>query len=300
MITLAEIDALTGRRLGAFDVPCPMCGPLRRSARNQRKPVLRIWRTEPGFATFPCARCGERGFVRDRDNPTRAPDPARLAQARAETAERDRAHKAKRQQLALWLWQRRRPIAGSIAETYLREARGYGGPLPATLGLLPSRGDHHPAMIAAFGLALEVEPGVLTIADDAVRGIHLTRLRPDGSGKAVFDDPEKTAKIMIGLSMGSPIVLAPPNDLLGMTITEGIEDGLSVHQDTGLAVWVAGAASRMPALADVLPAFIECTTIVADDDPDGRRFAAELAARIGDRGMDARAIIAGATLGDAA
>ena len=300
MITLAEIDALTGRRLGAFDVPCPLCGPHRRSARNGRKPVLRIWRTEADFATYHCARCGEQGFARDRDNRNRAPDPARLAQARAETVERDRALKAKRQQLALSLWQRRRPIAGSIAETYLREARGYGGPLPATLGFLPSRGDHHPAMIAAFGLALELEPDVLTIADDAVRGIHLTRLRPDGSGKAVFDDPEQTAKIMIGLSMGSPIVLAPPNDLLGMAITEGIEDGLSLHQGTGLGVWVAGAASRMPALADILPAFIECTTIVADDDQDGRRFAAELAARIQGRGMEARAIIAGATLGDAA
>jgi Toprim domain len=300
MITLAEIDALSGRRRGAFDVPCPLCAPHRRSARNRRKPVLRIWRTEAGFATYHCARCGEQGFARDLDSRVTPLDPARLAQARAETAERDRAHKAKRQQLALWLWQRRRPIAGSIAETYLRDARGYGGPLPATLGFLPSRGDHHPAMIAAFGLALEVEPGVLTIADDAVRGVHLTRLRPDGSGKAVFDDPEQTAKIMIGLSMGAPIVLAPPNDLLGMAITEGLEDGLSLHQDTGLGVWVAGAASRMPALADVVPAFIECTTIVADDDPDGRRFAAELAARLGDRGMDARAIIAGATWGAAA
>jgi hypothetical protein len=299
MITLAEIDALSGRRRGVFDVP-PLCAPHRRSARNRRKPVLRIWRTEAGFATYHCARCGEQGFARDLDSRVTPLDPARLAQARAETAQRDRAHRAKRQQLALWLWQRRRPIAGSIAETYLREARGYGGPLPATLGFLPPRGAHHPAMIAAFGLAVEVEPGVLSIADYAVLGVHLTRLRPDGSGKAVFDDPQQTAKIMIGLSMGAPIVLAPPNDLLGMAITEGIEDGLSLHQGTGLGVWVAGAASRMPALADILPAFIECTTIVADDDPDGRRFAAELAARIGDRAMDARAIIAGATLGDAA
>jgi hypothetical protein len=300
MITLAEIDALSGRRLGAFDVPCPVCGPHRRSTRNQRKPVLRIWRTEAGFATYHCARFGEQGFARDRDNQTTARDPARLAQARAETAERDRAHKAMRQQLALWLWRRRRPIAGSIAEAYLREARGYGGPLPATLGFLLSRGDHHPAMIAAFGLALEAEPGVLTITDDAVRGVHLTRIRPDGSGKAVFDDPDQTAKIMIGLSMGSPVVIAPANDLLGMAITEGIEDGLSVHQDTGLGVWVAGAASRMPALADVLPPYIECTTIIADDDPDGRRFAAELIARIRGRGMKARAIIVAATLGDVA
>jgi Toprim domain len=300
MITLAEIDALTGHGHGTFDVPCPLCGAHRRSARNRHKPVLRIWRTEAGFATYHCARCGEKGFARDLDNQNRAPDAARLAQARAETAERDRAREAKRQQLALWLWQRRQPIGGSIAETYLREARGYSGPLPATLGFLPPRGDHHPAMIAAFGLAVEVEPSVLTIADDAVRGVHLTRLRPDGSGKAVFDDPERAAKIMIGLSTGSPVVIAPANDLLGMAITEGIEDGLSLHQDTGLGVWAAGAASRMPALAKVLPACIDYTTIAADDDSDGRRFAAELAARIRGRGMEARAIIAGATLGDAA
>ena len=300
MITLAEIDALAGRRLGTFDVPCPLCGPLRRSARNQRKPVLRIWRTEPGFATYHCARCGEQGFLRDRDSRATPPDPARLAQARAETAERDRAHKATRQQLALWLWQRRRPIASSIAETYLREARGYGGPLPATLGFLPRRGDHHPAMIAAFGLAVEVVPGVLTIADDAVRGVHLTRLRPDGSGKAVFDDPEQTAKVMIGFSMGSPIVLAPANDLLGIAITEGIEDGLSLYQDTGLGVWAAGAASRMPALAKSCRPASTTQPSPPMTTSDGRRFAAELAARIRGRGMEARAIIAGASFGDAA
>jgi hypothetical protein len=173
MITLAEIDALTGRRLGTFEVPCPACGPLRRSSRNRRKPVMRIWRAEPGFATYHCARCGEQGFVRDRDNPTRAPDPARLAQARAETAERDRAHKAKRQQLALWLWQRRRPIAGSIAETYLRKARRYGGPLQATLGFLPPRREYHPAMMARPSPACSPSPTTRCVAF-ASRGFALT------------------------------------------------------------------------------------------------------------------------------
>ncbi|RWN58465.1 hypothetical protein [Mesorhizobium sp.] len=59
--------------------------------------------------------------------------------------------------------------------------------------------------------------------------MHLTRLRPDGSGKA-----EEPAKIMIGRSKGAPIVLAPLNDLLGLIVTEGIEDALSAHQATGL------------------------------------------------------------------
>jgi hypothetical protein len=299
MIALAEIETLSGYRLGTFDVPCPLCGPLRRSARKERKSVLRVWRTEPGFATYHCARCGERGFARDRDNRAAPRDPARLAQARAETSERARALKAKRQRLALWLWQRRRPVAGSIAESYLREARGYGGPLPATLGFLPPRGEHHPAMIAAFGFAIEVEPGVTAIADDAVRGVHLTRLLPDGSGKAVFDDPDEQAKIMVGYSSGSPIILAPPNDLLGIVITEGIEDGLSAHEHTGLGAWAAGSASRMPALASAVPYYIDCVSVLADDDEAGRRFATELADRIRRQVIEARTIIATAILRDA-
>ena len=53
-------------------------------------------------------------------------------------------------------------------------------------------------MVGAFGIADEPEPGVLAIADDAVRGVHVTRLKPDGSGKA--GDPDEPAKIMIGSS----------------------------------------------------------------------------------------------------
>jgi len=72
-----------------------------------------------------------------------------------------------------------------------------------------------------------------------VRGVHLTRLKPDGS------DRERTAngKIMIGHSAGVPIILAPPNDLLGMAISEGIEDALSAHEATGLGAWAAGTAN---------------------------------------------------------
>ena len=290
MIGLDIIDQLTGRRLGTFDVPCPLCGPLKRSMRGQRKLVLRIWRIDPGFATFSCARCGERGHARDRNSAP--PDPVKVAKARAEAAQRDRTLKAERLSKALWLWSNGKPIIGSIAERYLGDARGYGGSLPATLGFLPARGEHPPAMIAAFGLAHEVEPGVIAIADTAVTGVHLTRLKPDGSGKATFEDPDENAKIMVGHSAGSPIILAAPNDLLGLAITEGIEDGLSVHEDTGLGVWAAGTASRMPALAPVVPFYIDCTTVVGDDDRDGRRFASDLADGIRARGMDARAIIA--------
>jgi hypothetical protein len=294
VIGLDVLDQIIGGRLGTHDVPCPECGPFK-SARGQRKRTLRVWRVDPGFATFHCARCGEQGFTRD--GHSGPPDPVKLAKARAQTAERDRATKADRLSKALLVWRARQPIGGTIAERYLREVRGYGGQLPTTLGFLPARGTYPPAMIAAFGLAQETEPGILAIADRDITGVHLTRLKPDGSGKAVFEDPDENAKIMIGYSAGSPIVLAPPNDLLGLAVTEGIEDGLSVHEDTGLGVWAAGAASRMPSLAEALPVWVDCVTVITDDDRDGRRFASGLVDELYARGMDARSIIAGAMSG---
>jgi hypothetical protein len=139
-------------------------------------------------------------------------------------------------------------------------------------------------MIAAYGLATEPEPGVLAIADSSVRAVHVTRLAPDGSAKAGFKDD----KISIGSPLGSPIVLAPPNDGLGLAITEGIEDGLSVYAATGLGVWAAGAAPYMPALADAVPAWMDCVTVVGDLDEDGVRYATELASKLKARGFDTR------------
>lgn len=285
-IDLETIERLTGGRPGVYDVPCPLCGPARQKPLNRRKPVLRVWRFDAGFATFHCARCGERGHVRS-SSAVRL-NPAVIERARWEAAERERVVVASRLTKARWLWSKRRPLIGSIAETYLREARGYSGPipppLPATLGFLPAHGEHGPAMIAAFGVPHEPEPGKLAIADDAVRGVHITRLAADGMGKAGSD----TDKIMIGMSVGSPIVLAPADDLLGIAVTEGIEDALSVHLATGLGAWVAGSASRLPALVYAIPGYIESVTILVDDDADGRRHAGELAARLLRRGFQVR------------
>ena len=291
MLDLAYyIDREIGAKLGTYDIPCPSCGPLRRSRLNQRRKVLRVWRLEPGFASYHCARCGEGGYVRDpygRESGdfavAHAADPAALARAKAEAAEREKVGAAERLSKARYLWSRRAPATGTIAETYIR-ARSYDGPLSATLGFLPGRGKHGPAMVAAFGLADEPRPGVLAIADDAVAGIHITRLAPDGTGKAGGD----ADKIMIGSSLGFPIVLAPVNDLLGLAIGEGIEDALSAHAATGLGAWAAGSASRLPALADAIPAWVESVTLLVDADDAGRRHAGELAEQLSNRGVEVR------------
>lgn len=288
MTAVADFNAfaavLDGRDM--IDTACPWCGPHRQAPSNQRRKVLRLW-AAPGFISFHCARCGERGYVRDGER--HRVNPKVLARHHAATAERERIESERRRNMARWLWDQRRPIHRTPAERYLRQARGIGCRLPTTLGFLPPHGEFPPALIAAFGMAIKPEPGVLEIADAAVIGVHITRLTPDGSAKAA-ETEDNPNKITIGRSIGTPIVLAPMNDLLGLAITEGIEDALSVHAATGLGAWAAGSASRLPALADAVPDYCDCVSVFADADPDGQRYAAELAARLNDRGIDAEFI----------
>jgi Toprim domain len=283
-LSYAAFARIVSSRPGTHDVPCPACGPDRRSAANRRREVLRVWYTAPGFITYSCARCGVRGYARasaaektaDRAptvaHPERRPKPDAPA-----TARRDKAR---------WLWSQRQPIRGTLAEIYLREARHYRGPLPGSLGFLPKRPEHPPAMIAAFGLAEEIEPGLISVPAAALAGVHLTRLAPDGRAKAGTE----TDKIMVGAPRGLPIVLAAPNELNGLAIAEGIEDALSVHEATGLGAWAAGAASFLPALAAAVPEWIECITILVDDDEAGRRNADVLAEHLERRCFSVRLV----------
>jgi hypothetical protein len=196
-----------------------------------------------------------------------------LRAVRAETALENDAERIAR---ARRLWAQRQ----ALDERYLRGSRGLRGPFPATLGSLPARGEHGPAMIAAFGITSEPEPGVIAIAVHEVIAVHLTKLTADGTQKSSV----LPNKIMVGSPRGSPIVLAPPNNLLGMCITEGIEDALSAHEATGLGAWAAGSASLMPALADAVPDYIDCVSILAHRDAPGIKGANELATRLRTRG----------------
>ena len=81
-------------------------------------------------------------------------------------------------------------------------------------------------------------------------------------------------------------MLAPPNDLLGLAMVEGIEDTLSAHQALGIGAWAAGSASFLPALADVVPDYIDAITILAHEDLDGQRYAADLHRRLLVRGIE--------------
>jgi hypothetical protein len=205
------------------------------------------------------------------------PAPITAHPAKAATQPPDNARKA------AWLWGAREPITeGCPAGLYLRRARRFDGPIPPTLGYLPPNSKYPPAMIVAFGFCEEPEPGVIDPPAN-VTGVHLTRLTPDG-GKA----PIGPVKIMLGPSAGLPIVLAPATDLLAIDIAEGIEKGLLIQADIGAGMWVAGTAGRMPAVAAVLPAYVECVTVWADRDEAGLKFAQEAARIIQARKIEVR------------
>lgn len=213
-----------------------------------------------------------------------AASSAKAAVAKRQRQIEEKAVKAAQHRKAGWLWSQRKPIEGSIAdEPYLRRVRGITCALPPTLGYLaPTKPEHHPAMIAAFALVDEPEPGMLG-APRNVRSVHLTLLKPDGGGKADVEKP----KLIIGSPEGLPIVLAPVNDLGGLAIVEGVEDGLSALT-IGLGVWVAGSCTLMPALADVVPSYVECVTIFAHDDTVGLIGANTLAHKLHQRGIEVR------------
>jgi hypothetical protein len=277
-IPWATLMALTGNRMGVLNVPCPLCSAQRKPA-NRKKPVLRVWRDQRlDFCSFNCAHCDAHGYAHSDSPWAQRIDPKQLAlmMREADKAKVERDNRMRR--TAKYLWGGGMPIRGTVGERYLREARGITCALPATLRFLPASGSHAAAMIAPFGIPAEPEPGRLDVERLMIHGIHLTRLKPDGSGKAdVEGEPDK---IFIGSAPGLPLVLAPANDLGGLGIAEGIEDALSLHQTTGLGAWAAGAANRLPALARAVPRYVECVNILVDDNEPGRKHSYELARQL--------------------
>lgn len=233
------LDSLS-RNNAVSDAACPACGPSCKAPVNQRRKVLRIWH-EGDFITYTCARCGASGYAKregatvNRSRPAPAPEPI---------AQPDKTD------LAAFLWRQSVPMAGTIAETYLA---GRGCLVQSdALRFLPERGEHPAAMIARFGTG-------------PVTGVHLTKLKPDGSGKA---GTEKD-KIMIGPSKGQPIIIADNFDREELIIAEGIEDAASLVSVMGWSAWAAGSAGRIAPLVAAAPTGYRIYLAV-DDDKAGR------------------------------
>jgi hypothetical protein len=204
----------TGKAIS--DAACPVCGPDCKTESNKRRKVLRIW-CDDGFITYKCARCDISGWAKAASDYVSQPRREPVA---SET-------KPDKSELAGYLWSRSVSLLGSPAETYLRSRSCFIA--SENLRYLPPRNAHKGAMIARFGMG-------------AITGIHLTKLKHDGSGKAGTESD----KISIGLSLGQPIVLQDNAEREELCVAEGIEDAASLALVTGWSAWSAGTANRIP------------------------------------------------------
>ena len=224
------------------------------------------------------------------DKSSQPVDMVAVKAAKERAAKEEAEAEARRRWYANQRWTLRQPIQGTLAETYLREARSVGSlPLPPLdmLGFLPAgvadRKIPYPAMIAAHGFPDEYEPGRLRL--DEVSAVRLTFL--DGPRKAQIEGLENGRKA-IGPCKGVPIVVAPPNDGLALCIAEGIETALAVHLARGMGAWATGSANFFPAMADVVPGYIESVMIWAEKGKAGQDGARALQEGLTARGFEVR------------
>jgi DNA primase len=170
------------------------------------------------------------------------------------------------------IWRNAVPAPGTLADTYLR-SRGLDLPIPESIRFSSLRygksGAEHPVLVAA-----------VAGPDDRLCGIQRTFLAPDGRGKADVPKP----KLSLGKVRGGAIRLAPVAGKL--IVTEGLEDGLTLQQELGLAVWVAAGSSMLPSMA--FPPIVRSVAIGGDNDAAGRSAADKAARAFSARGLEAR------------
>jgi hypothetical protein len=254
--------SLGGRWHGRYGTaPCPICQPERRKGQN----ALTLADGAAGLLLSckksTCAFLDILAAAGLRSGDYSPPDGATVFQRerKAKAESEMRAAQAKR------LWQESQPIAGTLAETYLR-ARGITCTLPTTLRFHPEAwhgptAQRYPAMVA-------------TVNGAGQPAIHRTYLRSDGLGKAAID-PDKA---MLGAVAGGAVRLFEgPSRLV---VAEGIESGLSLLcglLDMPATVWAGLSTSGLRSLR--LPQQAGRLTIAVDGDEPGRAAGQTLAER---------------------
>lgn len=255
--------ALGGRWHGCYGAaPCPVCQPERKRGQN----ALTLADGRNGRLVLHCKRSGcpfldilAAAGLRSEDY--RAPDPATLAQREREA----KAEAVKRAAQAKRLWLEAQPIAGTVAEVYLR-GRGITCALPRTLRFHP-KAWHGPTARRCPAMVALVQGG------DGF-AVHRTWLSPDGARKADIDP----AKAMLGATAGGAVRLSDGHSRL--VVAEGIESALSLLcalLDGPATVWAGLSTSGLRALR--LPAKAGRLTIACDGDKPGREAGHALAER---------------------
>lgn len=182
------------------------------------------------------------------------------------------------------LWAISQPIAGTVAEAYLRnrgltDLRNCGSlRFHPRCWYRPDQ-DDRPGTLEAFPAL------IASVRDDAgaLTGVHRTWLDPRGHSKAAVVTPRRA----MGHLHGNGVRIGLAEDV--MAAGEGIETMLSLHQVTPVLPMVAAlSANHLAALT--LPATLRRLYLARDDDPAGRAAVGTLAERAADVGVEVRVI----------
>jgi hypothetical protein len=160
---------------------------------------------------------------------------------------------------ALDIWRASRPIAGTIAELYLRN-RGITVPLP------PSLRYHRALKHRETGLTFPALVAAIQDADRHVVAVQRTFLKSDGSGKAAVSEP----KMSLGAMGRGAVRLAPASETIA--IAEGIETALSAMQLLEVPVWCSLGDGRLGKIA--LPPEVGRVVVIADIGSEARAYEA--------------------------
>ena len=170
-----------------------------------------------------------------------------------------------------------RPIAGTLAETYLRR-RG--------ITLLHGTGNlrfHPRCYYKPDDGPTETWPAMIAAVTDLtgrITGVHRTWLAPDGSDKAQVNTPRKA----MGNLLGSTVRIGVPDSV--MAAGEGIETMLSLRQVLpSMAMAPALSAAHLAAI--LFPLRLRRLYIVRDKDPAGDAARETLIERTNAEGIEA-------------
>jgi DNA primase len=157
---------------------------------------------------------------------------------------------------AVSIWRSAVAAPGTPVEAYLR-GRGLHLSIPASIRFsrlrYGTRGDVHPCLVA-----------LVTSVENKAVGIQRTYLTEDGRKADV-----PTVKLSLGRIRGAAIRLAPA--AAELVVTGGLEDGLTLLEQLGRAVWAVTGEGNMASLE--LPKVVRSVVIAADNDASGEAHA---------------------------
>jgi hypothetical protein len=239
----------------------PRAGRWTDAATGQFGDLLDLVRETCGLVDFPDVAEEARHFL---SLPQPEPVSARRGDVGdASAVERPAAERARR------LFRMTQPLAGTLADIYLRERGILRASAHAALGFHPScyyrdlltgQTSSHPALIAA-----------VTDAFGAITGVHRTYLssglEPDGVGKAKLDDPRRALGGLLGNGVRFRFPMDVPVPVLAAG--EGLETMLSLsHVLPGMPMVAALTANHLAAFR--FPPGCMRIYIAADADAAGR------------------------------